>query len=333
MLIQRSVSVLLLQFLLLSGCGNCSSKPPRQAKSPTVVNKSSSPHSSGNSPASDASATSPSHKDTFPPQIDNEPLSTSLFLSAGKVDFENSYPATVMITTGAVREGGRCSGILIAPRVVLTAGSCVCVPGRALTPGDKDKTLIAASACAERAHVMTVVFGEVYDALLADMEVHSYGGVVRPHPELSLLLDAQGSVVSSRADLAVILLDTPVSIKHPATQLAGSEAKPGEFLVMAGYGYSTQVGQIQGLRYSRMNKVTSVPASPSGRILYEQQGPYVYDGFQGGPCFRETEKGRWLVGIASIGTSKELACTSTLSYQDWLRSELQHASEAIPIVP
>jgi hypothetical protein len=269
----------------------------------------------------------------FPPQIDNEPLSTSLFLSAGKADFENRYPSTVMITTGDVREGGRCSGILIAPRIVLTAGSCVCVRGRALTPGDEDKTLIAASACAERAHAMTVVYVKVYHALLADMEVHSYGGVVRAHPELRLLLDAQGSVVSSRADLAVILLDTTLSTNPPATQLTGSEAEPGEFLVVAGYGYSTHTGQIQGLRYSRMNKVTSVPASPGGRILYEQQGPYVYDGFQGGPCFRENKQGRWLIGIASIGTSNELACTSTFFYQDWLRAELQHASEAVPIAP
>jgi hypothetical protein len=298
-----------------------------------VVDKSNSPHSSGQSPASDASANSPSHKGMFPPQIDSEPLSTSLFLSAGKVDFENRYPSTVMITTGDVREGGRCSGILIAPRVVLTAGSCVCVRGRALTPRSEEKTLIAASACAARAYAMTVVFGKVYHELLADTEVHSYGGMVRPHPELSLLLDAQGSVMSSRADLAVILLDTSVSTPLPTTQLADSEAEPGEFLVMAGYGYSTQVGQIQGLRYSRMNKVTSVPASPGGRILYEQQGPYVYDGFQGGPCFRETRKGRWLVGIASTGTSNELACTSTFFYQDWLRAELQHASEAIPIAP
>jgi hypothetical protein len=180
---------------------------------------------------------------------------------------------------------------------------------------------------------MTAIYGKVHHALLAETTLHTYGGVVRPHPEFSLVLDARGLVLHSHADLAVILLDGPASMNLPTTQLAGGETEPGELLVMAGYGPGTETGQPVGLRYSRMNKVTSTPASPGGRVLYEQRGPYLYDGFQGGPCFREARQGRWLAGIASIGTSQELAFTSTATYQGWLRAELRHAEESLPTSP
>lgn len=96
---------------------------------------------------------------------------------------------------------------------------------------------------------------------------------------------------------------------------------------MAGYGYGEEFGQIYGLRFFRKNHVTRFSSSSAGRIIYEQQGVFLYNGFKGGPCFREDERGTWLVGVASIGLDRELAFTSTRPYQEWVLAEIQRASE------
>src|SRR5687767_4284809 len=61
------------------------------------------------------------------------PLDVSALRYAGKVDFGNRYASAVMVTTGAPEQGAQCSGVLISPRLALTAGSCVCKP-RSVVP-------------------------------------------------------------------------------------------------------------------------------------------------------------------------------------------------------
>ena len=107
-----------------------------------------------------------------------------------------------------------------------------------------------------------------------------------------------------------------------------SEVQENETLVMAGYASDRRFGGIAGIRYFRQNKVTLIPEVPDGRILYQQQGSFLYNGYTGGPCFREDENHQWLVGIASIGSDRELSFTSTYFFRDWLRNELQRAATA-----
>ncbi|HVG60141.1 MAG TPA: hypothetical protein VNA24_16400, partial [Hyalangium sp.] len=154
----------------------------------------------------------------------------------------------------------------------------------------------------------------------------AYRGKVRPHPEFQLTWDEQGSVMASRADLAVIVLDEPMAKEIVAEQLGGGEVKEGETLVMPGYGYGLKWGQLDGIRYTRKDKAVRHAASGGGRVVYEQQGGFLYDGFHGGPCFREDERGRRVVGVVSVGTDKETAFTSLHPYQDWLQAEIQRAA-------
>jgi hypothetical protein len=134
--------------------------------------------------------------------------------------------------------------------------------------------------------------------------------------------------VSAHADLAAILLDEPVGDRLTHARVANAEAQQGESLIMAGYAYEGRIGfgGIYGLRYSRKNPVTR--AVENGRGLYRQQGPYLWDGYAGGPCFREDSTGSWLVGIASKGAGEELTFTSTWFFRDWLEAELQNAAKA-----
>jgi hypothetical protein len=160
---------------------------------------------------------------------------------------------------------------------------------------------------------------------MADIKARVYAGTIRPHPELRISFDESGTILSARADLAVIFLDEPVEDGIPSAVLADTEVRTDEPLVMAGYGYDKNMGGIYGARYSRTNKLATGQAPLSGRFIYEQQGPYVYDGFSGGPCFREHGANRWLVGISSVGTEKELSFMSTVFFGAWIRSEIQHA--------
>jgi len=254
-----------------------------------------------------------------PPVLEYLPEQRDLFLLAGATDFHNQHPASVMVTTRDPWEGAKCSAVLLSPRLALTAAHCVCERKTSSASGERGRTLMDASACANHTYVTTAFYGKIHGELLADKELQTYAGEVLPHPEFQLVLDKKGNVLSGHADLALIALQTPVERKLPPVRLAPNEVEAHEVLIMSGFGGDDRFDQRVGIRYFRKNKVTHI--SGGDRVLYEQQGTYLYDGFNGGPCFREDQHGKWLVGISSIGTEKELAFTSTFFHREWIQSE------------
>jgi hypothetical protein len=162
----------------------------------------------------------------------------------------------------------------------------------------------------------------------ASLTMRRFEGKVRVHPAFKLELDDQGAVLSTHVDLAIIVLDSPVSEDLPRVPFAETEVQENETLVMAGYGDDPRFRDDPYFRYFRHNKVTQIRGGSDGRVLYEQQGAFVYNGYTGGPCFREDKSQRWLVGIASVGTNQELSFTSTYFFRDWLRAELQGVAAA-----
>jgi hypothetical protein len=160
---------------------------------------------------------------------------------------------------------------------------------------------------------------------MADLQARVYSGTIRPHPELQLFFDDRGAIVSAYANLAVLLLDEPVEGGIPSAVLADTEVMAGEPLVMAGYGYDKNRGGVYGARYYRTNKVVRSQTPSTGRFIYEQQGVYLYNGFDGGPSFREHGADRQLVGISGAGNEKELPLTSTVFFSAWIKSEIERA--------
>ncbi|MDY7226798.1 trypsin-like serine protease [Hyalangium rubrum] len=248
----------------------------------------------------------------------------------GEKDLTNRYASTVMVEVEESTVEVSCSGILLSPHLVLTAGHCVCAWRKAPLLDGTPGILIDGSACASQARVTAIRHVASEDPSRSALRIRDFVGKVRPHPELKLTLDAREAVVTSHADLAVILLEPPANLGLPDVPLAEAEARANEPLVMASYGNEQGLGGIYGTRYFKRGRVKNAQAAQGGVILYEPEGAYFNTGYRGGPCFRENEKGRWLLGVVGLGSDSEMSFTSIAFYRDWLREELRHAAASGP---
>ncbi len=182
--------------------------------------------------------------------------------AAGTVDVSNRYASTIMLLADRGHVHASCSGILLNRRVALTAASCVCPPRQATPQGIPEKGPLGPDACAERAFIMTVRLGPVRDnEFKEELIPQTFGrvdGTVRIHPAFKLEIDDQGAVLSTQADLAIIVLDAPVKQEVPHIPFAETQVQENETLVMAGYGDDPRFRDIDGIRYFRHNKVTQI---------------------------------------------------------------------------
>jgi hypothetical protein len=300
------VTWMLSLLLASSGCGGCAKgheqSPPRQEKT-----------------GPDAAGRAASESPSLPG------LKWSLII--GDEDSANRYPATVIVIVHDAKDASKhqeCSGVLVAPRLVLTAGHCVCQRRAASLPDD-GTILIDGSQCAATALVFLVTTDPPSGKGSVAGWSEQLSGTVLPHPRFRVLLDSRGNVTSSTANLALVLLEEPVRKHIPPVQLSEEEARVGERLTVVGFGYIEGLGALDGRRRFSQEAVTGI-LDGGERVPFGSPELHSYRGDTGGPCLREESGAPALVGISSRGLGREPAFTGISSYREWLEQEIQLAS-------
>jgi hypothetical protein len=256
-------------------------------------------------------------------------------VSESSVDTKNRYLATVSVDGGR----GACSGVLVAPRVVLTAGHCVCSPHALRQGDDEGRMLLDATECARTATIKSVAYKADGAPLFGE-----YIGTVRSHEQLEVLYDGRNRELSSRADVAVLVLDrTPAGVKP--VSLTTRQVQYSQPVVLVGYG--DDGGGEQGQRRFGFNEVATIeesgatflvgkpilfrqPYKAKQLVLMREKASYSRKGDSGGPCLREKGGRVELLGIAKTyyGDLVEFSeCTSVFFYQGWIRAEIDRAAQ------
>lgn len=239
-----------------------------------------------------------------------------LVLTPSEIDTLNRYTSAVMVTAHAsMAEGGEveCSGVLIAPHLVLTAGRCVCMWPAAGEVQEKGGSSGDGSNCTTDVTVTTVAYAPSASGEDLSYVNKEYRGTARP---------------SSHADLAVILLGKPVKSLTPV-KLASIDIEPGASVSVVGYARDEAGGGAYRKRHLIQGKV-AITSETGGRSLQLDPPPlkHMARSDRGGPCLLEANEGPLLVGIVSEVSAKGPVFTSLYPQRAWLLEEIQRAAQA-----
>lgn len=146
--------------------------------------------------------------------------------------------------------------------------------------------------------------------------------------ERAKLLYAEGGVlIAGEADLAVVHLAEEVKGIR-AVELARSEVRTGNSIVMAGFGSTS----LEGAEYGERDFGTNEVAEVAGELFrVTKKGAHAYHGDSGGPCLRWPKGTRApvLVGITRGGVApvySTFTSTAFVGNREWLEQVKREAN-------
>jgi hypothetical protein len=242
------------------------------------------------------------------------------------VDRANRYLSAALVSTNAtMTEGGAvdCSGALIAPRLVLTAATCVCMKTPAHTATQKNATQADASNCAKQSSVFFINYDDPPAQEQPYRSVSTeYWGDVRPHPDFKMIFSESGELISSNANLAVVVLASAVQ-DVPALRLTETPTQPGESLLLVGYPSDIEHGGIHRKRRSLKIEVVNLSTQHEDFSFSIPSRQRTDMGINGGPLLREASNGPVLIGIVNASSASHYSIISTHPYMAWLLKEIR----------
>lgn len=224
----------------------------------------------------------------------------------GQLDVKNRFLPAVSVRTPSKRIDGQsdCSGVIVSPRLVVTAGHCVCKKRQLVRVDaanvsksiekafvsrsregretlskellEEAVTVIDSSDCVESTVVSVTTYSaqpsrrQAAEGPDLSYSVREYRGEVRPHEDLMILYDENQWTVFKEVDLAAVILRKPIQGVSPIVRLAKSEIQSGDLVVMAGYGLGDEEANAKeyGDRYVGESQVVRVVRSESGNVQF-----------------------------------------------------------------